>query len=622
MNYDTTGPVDGVDRRSVLAAGSAGLSLSLSGCIDSVRSVVNRDGGDQLSLSIATVPSDYDPESLHIARHLESNLQEVGIDAELTFRNPSDFLEMILLEQEYDIYVGRHPGGYDPDFLYEALHSTYASANETGWQNPYNFSDRLVDVDLADQRRRTGEQREESLERLLDTVAELKPFDPICRPTAYRLYRDDDERFTGWDEVGDFATRHGYLGLEPVDDVDRLTALVTDSRPSANINPLSPINREYDTIIDLVYDSLATVVPDDDGESEVEPWLAEKWETETHDDGRTTVTVTLREDCRFHDVDEDDDREEHVTRVTAEDVEFTYWFLNDTAFGRASVSSPAPRYRGLASAVDEIEIEDDYRLRLTVDGNVAVGERVLTVPILPRHVWVDELNDRIDDPADFSTSQGEWGLVTSSSVAPIGSGPYRFESQSRRGHLTLERFDDHFTLREDVGDGDDETHLRGPLVEELRFSVDPGSDTSIGRIVGGGADLTSSRVSSNTVGQARAAADNESDVELVESSPPTFYHVGFNTGTSPTSNELFRRRIARLIDKAWIVDEAFNDHAEPLVTPVTEAWTPERLEWGGTDPVTPFFGTDGELDEDAIEDAHRAFEAIGYRVDDEGRILG
>lgn len=622
MNRTTTDPIDGVDRRSVLAAGAAGLSLPLSGCVDTVRSVVDPDRADQISISIATVPGDYDRESLRIARHLESNLQAVGIDATMTLRDPSDVLEMVLLEHEFDVYVGRHPADFDPDFLYDALHSTFA--NEAGWQNPFGtdrFDDEWVDDELLDgqgtdvstgdhleeQRRATGDDRADALEGLLVELAQRKPFDPICRPTECRLYRDD--RFDGW-EGRHLATRRGYIGLEPTDDdVDRLTALVTDSRPTANVNPLSATNRERGPIVDLLYDSLGTVV-DDEGEPSVEPWLADHWETATDGDGRTTVTVTLREECPFHDHDETDET------VTAKDVAFTYRFYEDTTYGRpSSPSSPAPRYRGQTSAVDEIEVEDDYRLRIAIDGNVAVAERALTVPILPRHVWVDELDDRHEDADDFSPEQGRWDLVTSSSIEPVGSGPYRFGSQSERDHLTLERFDDHFTLR----DGEDDDHLLEPGVEELRFSVDPGSETSISRVENGDADLTSSMLDARSI-PPRDVIDDMDGVEASERSSRTFYHVGFNTRENPCGNVDFRRIVARLIDKAWIVDEIFDGHAEPLATPVTEEWRPDVLEWDGEDPTTPFFGTEGDLDDDDLERARRAFEATHYRVD-EGRVL-
>ncbi|WP_440769637.1 ABC transporter substrate-binding protein [Natronorubrum sp. DTA28] len=598
MNRTTTDPVDGVDRRSVLAAGAAGLSLSLSGCIDSVRSVVTGEEDDQLSLSIVTVPRDDNRETVQIARHLESNLQAVGIDADLTVRSRSEFLEMTLIDHDFDLYVGRHPADFDPDFLYEALHSTYA--DESGWQNPFGLTVREIDRLLEEQRLADPDDRKATIEPLLEEIAVEKPFEPICRPTEYRVASD---RFEGWDD-SHLATRRGYLGLEPDDDVERLNALVTDARPSRNVNPLSATVRERGTVVDLLYDSLGTLVGD-----EIRPWLAEGWEwdDETEDDG-TAATVTLREDCTFHDGEP----------VTAADVAFTYAFLEDTSYTSATHPSPAPRYRGHVSAIDEIETddEDEYTLRISFDAGREVAERALTVPILPEHVWLAELNDRIGDIDDFSAPQGRWGIVTSDAIDPIGSGPYQFESQSERDHLTLERFDDHFTLDEDDDTLDADVHLE-PTVDEIRFTVDPGSVSSIERVASGGADLTESML------EAFSLADIPEDdgIERYDDDSWTFYHLGFNTRRMPCGDFRFRQAVAQLIDKEWVIDEVFFDeaHAEPLATPVTDDWTPDNLEWDSDDDlVTRFLGSDGEPN---VTLAHDMFEEIGYRYDeDAGRL--
>ena len=606
MNRNTTDPVDGVDRRSVLAAGAAGLSLSLSGCIDSVRSVVTGDGDDQLSLSIVTVPRDDNRETVQIARHLESNLQAVGIDADLTVRSRAEFLEMTLIDHDFDLYVGRHPADFDPDFLYEALHSTYA--DESGWQNPFGLTVRGIDRLLEEQRQADGEERETKMESLLEEIAIEKPFEPICRPTEYRVASN---RFEGWGD-SHLATRRGYLGLEPDDDVERLDALVTDARPSRNVNPLSATVRERGTIIDLLYDSLGTIVETEDGTVEVEPWLASdvSWEsTDDEDVETTTATVTLREDCTFHETES-----VPAEPVTPEDVEFTYDFLEDTSYTLAANPSPSPRYRGHVSAVDEIDTEygEDFQFRMTFDAGRAVAERALTVPILPKHVWLEEVNDRVGSIDDFSAPQGRWGIVTSSSIEPIGSGPYQFESQSERDHLTLERFDDHFTLAEDDDTLDEDVHLE-PTVDEIRFTVDPGSVSSIERVASGGADLTESMLEAFSL----ADIPEDDEIERYDDDSWTFYHLGFNTRRMPCGDFRFRQAVAQLIDKEWVIDEVFFDeaHAKPLATPVTDEWVPEHLEWDSEDDdfVTRFLGSDGEPN---VTLARDMFEDIGYRYDE------
>lgn len=586
MNRNSTTSVDGVSRRSVLAAGAAGLTLSTSGCIDTVRSVVSDGGDGQVSFSILTVPADGDRENVQIARHLESNLEAVGVDVSVEMRSRSEFLEAVLIDHEFDCYVGRHPADYDPDFLYEALHSTYKY--ESGWQNPFGYANLRIDDLLEEQRRVDGEERKDAVAELLEAVARRQPFTPICIPDENRIARTD--RFEGWND-GHLATRHGYLGLEPQEDIEQLHALVTDSRVSRNVNPLSATLRERGTTIDLLYDSLLTEL-----DGELEPWLAESIETDTTD-GETTIAVTLRENCLFHDGEP----------LTAEDVAFTYRFLADTALGRAPVSSPAPRYRSHISAIDHVTVDDQYRLTITTSTGAEVAERALTVPILPKHRWRDQVVDRSDGDG-FTAEQGKWGLVTMDNIPAIGGGPYEFASNSEREHLTLERYDDHFTTRPD-------NDLPEVPAEELRFSVDPGSKSSVERVVSGNADVTASMVGASSVG----GIPDEAGVERLTQDSRTFYHLGFNRNKAPFGDPHFRRAVAQLIDKEWLIENVFYGHASPVAVPVTDEWTPDTLAWDGEDPVLPFLGSDGELD---VGRAKTAFETAGYWYNEKDQLLG
>ena len=568
-------------RRSYLAATATALSISTAGCIDRVRSVADGERSDRLSLSILTVPADDDRESAELARHLESRLEAVGIDASVATRDAAAFLETILLERDFDLYVSRLPTARDPDFLYPALHSGFA--NEAGWQNPFSFASMTFDSLLEAQRAADGDERFDAVEAVLEAFLEEKPFEPICRPAAHRLVRTD--RIDGWTADRPW-TRTAYLGLEPADGVDELHALVTDSRPSRSVNPVSATNRECELVVELLYDSLATA----DADGELRPWLAADWEW----DGDELV-VDLREDCRFHDGEV----------VDAADVAFTYRFLADTTLGRASADSPAPRYRGRISTIDDVAVADDRRVRLTAAAGRDAAERALTVPILPAHVWREGVENRLED--ESSPPRGRWSLLTDGDVSPVGSGPYRLADRSEREHVTLERFEDHFTLREDVD-------LPEPTVETVRFGVDPGSRSSIERVASGDADATATRLSTHALED----VPDDGALERLDPPSPTVYHVGYNTRKAPMSNPRFRRAVGRLIDEAEIAEEVFRGRGEPLSVLVAEEWTPDDLAYDGDDPATPFLGDDGDLDVDA---AVEAFEDAGYRYVD-GRLLG
>lgn len=627
-----SGRSDGVSRRSLLATGLVGAVGATSGCIDQVQSATGQGPTNQLSLTISTVPADDDRGAVQIVRKLQDNLEAVGVDVSIDVRSRSEFLERILIENDFDLFVGRQPAPRDPDALYEALHSTFT--HEAGWQNPYGFTSLTFDDLLEEQRHAEGDGRKAAVERLLRSLTAEKPIEPVCVPEEYRVGRAD--RFSGWSD-GHFATRHGYLEATPADGVSQLSAVATDDLPTLHIDPVSAEFREQPMMVDLVYDSLATV-----RDGELEPWLAKSWSwsaggipqsdddadhgseyenaaddyqytagdtdstsgyydhgTADSNDGSSsmTVTVDLREECRFHD----------GRRVSANDVVFTYRFLSDATMGRARSPSRPPRFRGRLSAVQAVERLDDYRVAIEVETSTAVGERALEVPILPEHVWLERVENRYRGFEHASEADDNWGHLSMSDVPSVGSGPYQVADRSERDYLALERFDEHFTLRRDVD-------LAGPSVDSLRFEVDPGSAASVGRVNNGTADVTASMLQSHVVDE----VPENADVDRFESSPRSLFVVGFNARRRPCSNTHFRRAVTQLIDREALVDSVFHGYADPVATPLPDEWVPEDLAWSGEDPVTPFPEADGELD---VDEAEAAFEAAGYRYDDRKRLL-
>lgn len=565
-----------VDRRTFLAAGATGIAASASGCVGRVGSVV---GGPerQLSLSITTVPDDDDRQTIELVRVLARNLEAVGVDVSIDLRTTSEFLRSILLDRQFDLYVGRCPRRGDPDYLYELLHSRFAT--EAGWQNPFGYVDMQVDELLEAQRVRDGDGRREVVADLLRAIVDEKPFVPICVPDEYRVVRSD--RFDGWHE-DDLTTRRGYLGLEAPADTDELTGIVTDARPTRNLNPFAVHYRDRGTVVDLLYDSLAAV----DGD-ELVPRLADTWEW----DGRT-LRISLRPDCRFHDGEP----------LTAADVAFTYRLLQDASLGAADAPVPPTRYRAEGAAIEDVS-RDERTCTIAVNTGRAVGERLLTIPILPEHVWDEVIAEAIDD--GDAVDRAVRRVLVSSDVPPIGSGPFAFDDRSEGDRLVLRRFEDHFTL--------DDDGLPAATVDEVRLLVDPRSVSAVQQVDAGRADVTVSTLETHVVDDAGGE-----DVDLLGSPPGSFYHVGFNVRAPPLSNPRFRRVVAGLLDPERLVAEVFDGHATPTVTPVGDAWVPPDLEWDGADPVAPFLGDYGDLD---VEAAREAIDRIGLRYDADGRIV-
>jgi len=203
-------------------------------------------------------------------------------------------------------------------------------------------------------------------------------------------------------------------------------------------------------------------------------------------------------------------------------------------------------------------------------------------------------------------SQGTTTAVVTNNIRPVGSGPYQFVNRTEGSQLVLERFDDHFTRRSSVD-------LPEPTVEECSITIPPSSEMAIQAVVTDAADATSAAIDTKLID----SVDNTGDQQVVTSAPWTFYFLGFNTRKPPFGNPRFRRVIARLLDKEWLVENVFYGYARPVATPVTEQWVPDSLAWDGRDPETPFLGSDGEVN---VRAARAAFEDAGFRYDDQDRL--
>ncbi|MFP8955307.1 ABC transporter substrate-binding protein [Natrialbaceae archaeon A-CW3] len=586
-----TGDGDGrLTRRSFLTATATGAAVTTSGCVREVRSAVNRNPLSQLSLSITTQPADGDRQAIQIVRRLAEHLETVGIDTSIRLRSSEEFRRETLINHDFDLYVGRHPGGNDPDFLYEALYSRYAE--ESGWQNPFGVTDTTIDRLLERQRTTDGEARRETVEELLEYVALEQPFTPICRAEEVRLARTT--RFDGWNEHA-LATRLGYLDLEPgsetdPDDPGRLRGTVIYASPSENVNPLTVEYRYQPVFMELLYDSLATPDPET---GELLPWLASEW---TYQDGR--LEVTIRDGHTFHDGEP----------VTTDDVEFTYRFLEDTAMGERDVPAPSPHYRGIASVIDANSIETDpdgRTMAVDVDATEAVVERALTVPILPQHIW--EPRKTQARVRGVRIAQDATEALVVDNVPAIGSGPFRFGERVEREHLTLERYDDHFTTRADVD-------LPAATATSFRAQIDPRSPSAIELIENDDADVTISPLEAYALGD----LEDTDELRRLQTTSQEFYHLGFNVRREPFNNPYFRQAVAQLIDKVWIGENVFEGYATPIATPVSDEWLPQSLAFEGDDPIVPFHGRDNDLDAAA---ARSAFEAAGYRYDGETLVV-
>lgn len=608
-------------RRAVLAALGATLT---GGCVRRAQSVMTRDTHDQVSLSIKTVPADADPVATQIARYLATRLTSVGIDAKVVPMSREERARTVLINQNFDLYVGRFPERREPDFLRPLLHSRYNAA--LGWQNPFGYGNLELDGELEAQAKQSPSARRATLDRIQQTIARDQPFSVVAFPDIIRAIRLD--RAVGW-ERAPLNTLESYLALEPVtesdadpetrldgndstererNEIDRTTTeptpertklrmTLTDHRPTENLNPLSVEFRNQSTVTGLVYDSLGRW-----SGRRVEPWLARSWSWDRRND-TPVVEVTLREDLSWHDGE----------ALTADDVAFTYEFLADTSLGEQDSPVPAPHYQGIVSLVDEVEVQDTDRVSIAFrQSSRDVAQRALAVPVLPSHVW-----------KTFSGQAGVAGLNSDGSVTealvhnnlqPVGCGPFAVTDVTLQESVHLEPFEDHFLEHTELS-GIAEQYRGGFDFDALEFVVSPSSAAAVELLLGGHADGTASPLHPSAV--RRVAKSN--DLELHVGQSRSFYHVGYNLRRTPLTNPRFRRAVASLLDKAFIADEFLDGYATPAASPLagTPALTPE-LTWEGGDPELPFVGSNGTVD---VDRAKEMFRNAGYRYTNDGRLV-
>ena len=626
-------------RRSVLAG--TGLAVASAGCVGRVRNIVGRERSDQLTLEVLTLPADSDPNAVRIAQHLRGHMSEAGIDARINTVDQAELLRRSLLNHDYDIYVGQFPQAvpFEADSLYSFVHSRFAA--ESGWQNPFGFTELAVDDLLGEQRSADTERRMEHLAELQEALCELQPLSVVAFPDAVTAYRD--ERFDGW-EFGHPTSAQGLLRLsfippeerdgeddgdEDADEPATLRLATTDDRITENWNPIAAEYRRHGTFMSMLYDPL--VRRHDDGPL---PWLAAGWEWADAE----TIRVDLR-DADWHDGEP----------LTADDVAFTYEFLRDTSSGEAETPVPTPIFRGRTTIPETVTAIDRSTVEFEVGSvNTAVAERALEVPVLPEHIWRDRTE--LVNIAGIALDEETTEALVSPNDEPVGSGPITLVDATAETEAVFERNSDHFLLDldpldpaaegdseddttderpgEENGTGQDDTGgtrripnaFRGkPSFERLVVEVVPSDIAAVQQVGDGLADATLSNIGPEAVPR----IGREADARLVNVRSAAFYHVGYNVRRAPLSNPRFRAVLASMIDKAAIVDDAFQGYAAPATSMLAASpgLVPEDLRWDddrGTDAVHPFRGRDGELDVDAVREA---FREAGYRYNAEGELL-
>ncbi len=577
--------------RRALLSSVAGVLTANAGCLNRLQASIGRDTPTQVSLSITTVPADENTVPVGIARHLAETFTAAGIDVGLQPVPIGKLRRDVLLNHDYDLYVGQHPGYSDPDYLYGLLHSRFSE--EPGWQNPFGYVNVPgVDEPLETQRGTTEGTRRGALSNLAEAVRAETPLSVVAYPEESRAIRTD--RYTGWDDRS-IESPLGYLGLRERDgtrdgprEADTLHIGTTDGRITRNLNPLAVEYRDRWIVTGLLYDPLGRYV--DDG---IEPWLAAGW---SWDDGR--LRVRLREGLAWHDGEE----------LTAADVAFSYRLLWDTTYTEENPTVPAPCFRARSSLVETVEATGERTIEFSLAGAPEIGLRALTVPILPMHIWEERTGLTSIAGFDFDTVTE---ALVADNIEPVGSGPLRFESVTPDSRLELVRNDEHFLA--DLAGGPLAAFEGGPPYDRLVFVCSPSAANVVEAIQAGALDASATALDPRGIERAEEASEIDLGFETVSA----YYHVGFNARNAPLSNPRFRRALSRLLDREYLRTEVFDGYATPAFSPVADGGPADEWHTGHGAGFVGDPGT-GTVDPEAARDL---FREAGYIYTEAGELV-
>jgi len=174
----------------------------------------------------------------------------------------------------------------------------------------------------------------------------------------------------------------------------------------------------------LKYDKNLELVPD----------LAEKYEIS---EDQKTYTFYLKDNAKWHD----------GQKLTASDVVFTILSIQNPDF-------KSPLFRSFEGV--KVEKVDDYTVKFTLSEPYAAFLNVLTVGILPQHLWYD-----------IPPLSAKLAVYNQK---PIGSGPYKFKSLIKEKSGVIKAY----TLEKNKN-----YYAQEPYIDKIVFKFYPDYDTAI-----------------------------------------------------------------------------------------------------------------------------------------------
>lgn len=284
------------------------------------------------------------------------------------------------------------------------------------------------------------------------------------------------------------------------------TVTVAITQDPENLNPViggsfGGLSLEYN-----LFDQLTEIAVD----GSVVPRAASEWSS---NEDYTVWDFTLRDDILFHD----------GSTMTASDVVFS--------FEEVLADAESGRQLWLTDMVS-VEAIDATHVRFTLSTPFSEWPRQTTlISIVPQAVYEELGADGFNE-------------------APVGSGPFRFESWQRGQSVVITKFDDYFG--------------GAPLLDSVEFVPVSADDARVTGVQSGTVDIASIPTAQIDAVESTGSAD------VVSIPSHQVVYLGFNTESGPLADPALRRAVSYAIDRDAIVETILGGDAQPnsqLVAP-------------------------------------------------------
>lgn len=271
-----------------------------------------------------------------------------------------------------------------------------------------------------------------------------------------------------------------------------------------------------------------------DQAKQVQPWLAERWDTVRVAPDTLQLTFHLRRDVRWHD----------GVPTTAEDVRFTYERMLDprVAFPRRAYLEPwSPK----------VEVVDSFTVRFRLRPHAEFLDFWTWDVILPAHLL------REVPPGELRNHPF--------AHQPVGNGPFRFVRRVPGQELVF------------AANADFPEALGGrPYLDRVVFRVIPDATSRLIELLTGGVDLDF--VPPDQVHRVRDARS----IRLIEYPHSAWTQIVWNTRRPPFDDARVRSALSLAIDRSALVDGVLHGHGVP------GRWTatPSHWQYDSADPET------------------------------------